>query len=77
MKVKYPLSSVLSRRRMYSTGSNWRISHTLLSKGELLLSGAAAMSEGWLEIKIRIIMLVLSTKLPDREGNTAGLYRSL
>lgn len=51
---------------MYSTGSNWHISHTLLSKGELLLSGTGAVLEGWLEIKIRIIALVLPTKLPER-----------
>lgn len=44
---------------MYSTGSNWHISHTLLSKGELLLSGAGAVFAGW---------LVLPTKLPDREA---------
>lgn len=74
MKVKYSLSSLLSKRRMYSAGSNWHISHTLLSKGELLLSGTGAVFEGWLEIKIRIITLVLPTKLPERKGNTAGLW---
>lgn len=73
-KVKYSLSSVLSKRRIYSAGSNWRISHTLLSKRELLLSGTGAVFEGWLEIKIRIITLVLPTKLPERKGNSAGLW---
>lgn len=38
---------------MYSTGSHWRISHTLLSEGELFLSGAGF--EGWLEIKIGLL----------------------
>ena len=62
---------------MYSTGSHWRISHTLLSKGELLLSGTGGGFEGWLEIKIGTITLVLPTELPDREGSTAGLCCSL
>lgn len=77
MKVKYSLSSVLSRQRMYSTGSNWRVSHMFLFERELLLSGTGAVLEGWLEIKIRVIILVLPTRLLEREGSPAGLYCSL
>lgn len=48
VKVKYSLSFVLLRRRIYSIGSNWHISHLLLFKGELLLSGTGACLEvGW------------------------------
>lgn len=46
----------------------------LLSEGELLLSAAGVVLEGWLEIKIRVITLVLPTKLLEREGSPAGLY---
>jgi hypothetical protein len=55
---------------MYSIGSNWHVSHTLLSKGELLLSGAGAVFGGWLEIEVGMITLVLPTKLPERAGKT-------